>query len=160
VPGIVLALARPSVQWTLVDSVARKAAALESFVATLGLGGVTVSAHRAETVGRMAEHRERHDLVTARACAALPVVVEYAFPLLRPGGTLIAWKGAVTGDTPEVLAGGAAVDALGGGSVRLVDPGMPALGDHRFVVVRKGGPTPDAYPRRTGVAQRRPLGRT
>jgi 16S rRNA (guanine527-N7)-methyltransferase len=157
VPGIVLALARPSVRWLLVDSVARKAAALVSFVGALGLTTVTVSAERAETLGRDPAHREQYDLVTARACAALPVLAEYALPLLRPGGTLIAWKGALSEDAPEVLAGRGAVNTLGGGTVRVVDPGTPALGDHRLVVVEKGGATPDAYPRRPGVPQRRPL---
>jgi 16S rRNA (guanine527-N7)-methyltransferase len=157
VPGIVLALARASTRWLLVDSATRKAAALESFATALGLSGVTVSAERAEILGRHPEHRERYDLVTARACAALPVLAEYALPLLRPGGTLIAWKGALTDDSPELGRGRGAVDALGGGTVRVVDPGMAALGDHRFVVVIKGGPTLDAYPRRPGVPLRRPL---
>jgi 16S rRNA (guanine527-N7)-methyltransferase len=158
VPGIVLALARPSVRWLLVDSVARKAAALRSFVAELGLRGVAVSAERAEVLGRDPVQREAHDLVTARACAALPVLVEYALPLLRVGGTLIAWKGALSTDDPELVAGRAAVEALGGGAVRIVEPGVAALGGHRIVVVEKSGPTPDRFPRRSGVAVRRPLG--
>jgi hypothetical protein len=58
-----------------------------------------------------------------------------------------------------VQLGRRAVDALGGGTLRIVDPGMAALGDHRFVVVEKGEPTLDDYPRRPGVPQRRPLGR-
>ena len=158
VPGIVLALARPSVRWVLLDSVARKAQALASFTNALKLGHVTVSAERAETLGRDPGHRERYDLVTARACAALPVLAEYALPLLRPGGTLIAWKGALAEDGDEMRSGRVAVDALGGGTAQIVDPGVAALGDHRLVVVTKGGATPDAYPRRPGVPQRRPLG--
>jgi 16S rRNA (guanine527-N7)-methyltransferase len=157
VPGIVLALARPSVRWLLVDSVTKKAAALRSFVAELGLHGVAVSAERAETLGRDPTMREAHDLVTARACAALPVLVEYALPLLRVGGTLIAWKGGVSTSDPEVVAGTAAAEPLGGGTPRVVEPGVAALGAHRFVVVEKIGPTPDRFPRRSGVPLRRPL---
>jgi 16S rRNA (guanine527-N7)-methyltransferase len=157
VPGMVLALARPSIRWLLVDSVARKTAALESFVDTLALPNVAVLAARAEALGRDPAHRERYDLVTARACAALAVVVEYALPLLKPGGTLLAWKGALDEQDPEIVAGRAAVEALGGGSLRLVDPGMAALDGHRFVVVEKGGPTPGRFPRRPGVPVRRPL---
>ena len=93
VPGIVLALARPDWSWTLVDSVRKKADALRDFADALGLGNVAVRAERAETLGREAAHRERHDLVTARACAALPVVAEYALPLLAVNGALLAWKG-------------------------------------------------------------------
>lgn len=158
VPGIVLAIARPSVRWVLVESVAKKAAELHSFVEALRLPNVTVAATRAETLGRDTGHRERHDLVTARACASLPVLVEYALPLLRPGGTLIAWKGALNDDDLEVRSGRSAVEAVGGGSVRIIDSGVAALGRHRFVVVEKGGPTPDRYPRRAGIPARRPLG--
>ena len=158
VPGIVLALARPEVRWLLVDSVAKKADALRSFVAELGMSNVAVSSARAEELGRDPAHRERHDLVTARAVAALPVLIEYAIPLLRVAGTLVAWKGALTEADPEIAAGRTALDALGGGELRRVDPGLRALADHCLVVVEKGAPTPDAYPRRPGVAARRPLG--
>jgi 16S rRNA (guanine527-N7)-methyltransferase len=158
VPGIVLALARPSLHWVLVDSVARKAAALRSFVEELALSQVAISIERAEALGRDPGHREQHDLVTARACAALPVLVEYALPLLRVGGTLIAWKGRVSMGDQELVAGGAALETLGGGRLRIVDPEMAALGGHRFVVVEKLGPTPDRFPRRSGVPLRRPLG--
>ena len=158
VPGIVLALARPSIRWVMVDSVGKKAAVLRSFVAELGLSGVSVAAERAEILGRDPARREAHDLVTARACAPLPVLVEYALPLLRPGGTLIAWKARLAADDREVVAGRAAAEALGRGRLRLVEPGVAALAGHQFVVVEKMGPTPERFPRRPGVPLRRPLG--
>ena len=102
VPGIVLAIARPDVSWTLVDSVRKKADALRSFVSALGLPNVAVVAERAELLGRDPSHRERHDLLTARACAPLPVLAEYALPLLLVGGRVLAWKGRV--GTPELSA--------------------------------------------------------
>ena len=89
VPGIILALARPEMSWTLVDSVRKKADAMRGFAAELGLANVTVVAERAEVLGRDPAHRERYDLVAARACAALPVLVEYGLPLLRDGGSLL-----------------------------------------------------------------------
>jgi 16S rRNA (guanine527-N7)-methyltransferase len=113
VPGIVLAIARPGVHWTLVDSVRKKADALRSFVEALGLANVEVLADRAELLGR-GPNRESFDLVTARACAALPVLAEYGLPLLRVGGTLIAWKGPISAD--ELWAGAAASKLLGGGT--------------------------------------------
>jgi 16S rRNA (guanine527-N7)-methyltransferase len=156
VPGLVLALARPTISWTLVDSVGKKADALRGFAHALGLRNVAVLAERAETLGRDAEHRERHDLVTARACAALPVLVEYGLPLLRVNGSLLAWKGRLTA---QELAGGSAAAAELGGSPPDVRPaGLEALGDHRFVLVRKQHPTPSRYPRRPGEPARRPLG--
>ncbi len=156
IPGLVLALARPEVQWTLVDSVGKKADAMRGFVAALDLETILVLAERAEVLGRDASHRGRYDLVTARACAALPVLAEYALPLLRVGGTLLAWKGAISED--ELRAGSAASTALGGGTPEILSTGFDELGDHRFVVIEKLAPTPDGYPRRPGLASRRPLG--
>ena len=154
-PGIVLALARPSVRWTLVESVGKKAEALRSFVAELGLRNVEVRAERAELLGREPGARESFDVVTARACAALPVLVEYAMPLLAVNGSLLAWKGRI-GES-ELADGARAAELLGGGAPAVEPAGHPALGDHRFVLIRKERPTPDRYPRRPGIPSRRPL---
>lgn len=155
VPGIVLALARPDVSWTLVDSVRRKADVMRGFVDVLGLDNVTVIPERAEILGRDPDHRERYDVVTARACAALPVLVELALPLVRAGGALLGWKGSLSGE--ELRAGEAAATLLGGDAPEVRATGLAALGDHRFVLVRKAGQTPDRYPRRAGEAARRPI---
>jgi len=155
VPGIVLAIARPDVSWTLVDSVRKKADALRSFVAALGLANVTVVAQRAELLGRDPSHRARHDLVTARACAPLPVLAEYALPLLRAGGTVVAWKGRI--GAAELAAGNVAADLLGG-RLELRPSGITSLGDHRFALMTRERATPDRYPRRAGEPARRPLG--
>ena len=157
VPGIPLAIARPAVRWVLVDSVAKKADALRRFVEALGLRNVDVLAERAEALGRSPAHRERHDLVAARACAALPVLAELALPLMNIGGTLLAWKGPLNDDDEELTRGRAAITQLGGGAVRVVPAGPPSLGGHTFVVARKERPTPTKYPRRPGEPARRPL---
>lgn len=158
IPGLPLALARPDVRWTLVDSVGKKATILAEFVAALGLENVGVVADRAEVLGRDAAHREGYQLVTARACAALPVLAELALPLLAVGGSLLAWKGPLAEDDEEVRRGRAAIGQLGGGALRIVEPGVPALGGHRFVVVPKQRPTDARFPRRPGEPGRRPLG--
>jgi 16S rRNA (guanine527-N7)-methyltransferase len=154
VPGIVLALARPGMAWTLVDSVRKKADALTGFVEALDLRTVTVLAERAEVLGR-GPQRESFDLVTARACAAMPVIAEYALPLLRVGGWLLAWKGRI--EDEELAAGARASTELGGGSPILHGTSMPSLGDHSFVRVIKLAPTPARYPRRPGDPSRQPL---
>jgi 16S rRNA (guanine527-N7)-methyltransferase len=155
VPGIVLAIARPEIAWTLLDSVRKKVDALRQFVTELGLRNVEAVAERAEILGRDPDHREQYDLVTARACAALPALVEYAMPLLRVGGILLAWKGPL--GTDELRAGSAAAGVAGGGEPSVRPAGLAALGDHTFVLVRKERPTPDSLPRRPGEASRRPL---
>lgn len=156
VPGLVLAIARPDVRWTLVDSVRKKVDALRTFASDLGLENVEAVAERAEVLGRDPAQRGRTDVVTARACAALPVLVEYGLPLLRVGGRLVAWKGPIGQD--ELAAGGRAAAELGGAAPTVEMTGVPALGDHRFVVVEKVRETPARYPRRPGEPARRPLG--
>lgn len=85
-PGLVLAIALPQARLTLVDSVGRKAAAVQAMAASLGLGErVVVRCERAELSGRSRDCRGRFDWALARAVAAAPVVAEYLVPLLRPG---------------------------------------------------------------------------
>jgi 16S rRNA (guanine527-N7)-methyltransferase len=157
VPGLVLALARPDMAWTLVDSVGKKCDAMRGFAAALGLRSVTVIAERAESLGRDERHRERYDLVTARACAALPVLAEYALPLVAVGGALLAWKGPLAREDDELVGGSAAASLLGGGAPAIHDTGIRELGRHRLVLVPKERATPDRYPRRPGEPTRRPL---
>jgi len=156
VPGLVLALARPEQPWVLVDSVRKKADVLRDFVATLGIDNVEVISERAEVLGHDPAHRESQALVTARACATLPVLAEYALPLLSVGGTLVAWKGPISAD--ELHAGKAAAAACGGGAPSVLPSGFDELGEHRLVVIAKGKPTPHRYPRRPGEPGRHPLG--
>ena len=118
---------------------------------------MSVSDQRAETVGADPARRARHDLVTARACASLPVLVELAMPMLRVGGTLLAWKGPLAPGDDEVRRGEAAAAQLGAGAPRLASTGVAALGGHGFVLIDKHAETPQRFPRRPGVAARRPL---
>jgi 16S rRNA (guanine527-N7)-methyltransferase len=152
-PGLVLAAALPGARVALVESLGRKCAFLERAVAVAGLGNAEVVCRRAE---EWPEGHGRHDVVTARAVAPLAVLAEYAAPLLAPGGSLVAWKGAR--DPAEEAAGAAAAALLGleVAEVRRVHP-FPAAEQrhlHRYVKV---GPTPDRFPRRPGMARKRPL---
>jgi 16S rRNA (guanine527-N7)-methyltransferase len=157
VPAIPLAIARPDVEWLMVDSVRKKAAILEGFVAELGLRNVRVLAERAEDLGRDPGHRERYGVATARACAALPVLVELALPLVRVGGELLAWKGPLGDADNELRRGRVAAMQLGAGRISVHAAGLE-LGDHTFVVVPKRKATPAGFPRRPGEPSRRPLG--
>ena len=77
------------------------------------------------SLGRAAEHRERHDLVTARACAALPVLAELALPLLAVGGALLAWKGPLAAGDEELRARPRCRPELGGGAPSSSPPALP-----------------------------------
>ena len=152
-PGLVLAVARPEAQLWLVESVGRKCAFIRRAAALAGLTNVEAVHARAED---WAEGLAAHDLVTARALAPLAVLVEYAAPLLAMGGHLVAWKG--TRDATEeadALAAGAAT-GLAARTVLAV-PARPGA-DHRHLhVYAKVGETPARFPRRPGMARKRPL---
>jgi 16S rRNA (guanine527-N7)-methyltransferase len=153
-PGLALASALPDAWVALVESAARHCRYLERAVAAGGLANVSVVHARAE---EWPDGVGVHDVVTARALAALPVVCEYAAPLLVEGGVLVAWKGAVSDE--EAAAGAAAALELGleVGEVRSVSP-YPAAERRTLHVFRKVAPTPGRFPRRAGMAVKRPLG--
>ncbi len=96
------------------------------------------------------------DLVTARALAPLSVLAEYAAPLLRDHGVLVAWKG--RRDAQEEADGAYAAEQLGlePVEIRRVQP-FPAARDRHLHVMRKVAPTPPRFPRRPGMAAKRPL---
>ena len=145
-PGIPLAVAIPEARVLLVESVGKKAAFLRTAIAALGLDGrVTVAAVRAEALAAAGHQREAWGAVTIRAVAALPELVELAFPLLRPGGRLVAWKRGALDD--ELAAARRAIWTMGGGNLEVQATTVPELADHRLVVITKGGPTPRRFPR-------------
>ena len=153
-PGVVLASAVASAQVALVESAARRCAFLERLCAYAGIPGATVVHARAED---WREGLGTRDLVVARALAPLAVICEYAAPLLHLGGALVAWKGAV--QDAEAQAGARAADALGleAGEVVRSAPYAGSVA-HHLHVYHKVRETPPGYPRRAGVAVRRPLG--
>ena len=150
-PGLVLAIARPEAEVVLVESVGKKCAWLERTVEALDLENVRVVCARAEEL-----EEAPFDVVTARALAALPVLCEYAAPLLREGGSLVAWKGAVDGSEEADGLHAAEVLGLTREEVRSVEPyrGSKRRTLHVF---RKVARTPEGYPRRPGMAAKRPL---
>ena len=92
-PGLVLAIARPDVEVVLIDALAKRCRFLSETAAALGLNNVTVRHLRAEAAGRDKLLRAKCQVVTARAVAALPVLLELTLPLLAPQGLLLSMKG-------------------------------------------------------------------
>jgi 16S rRNA (guanine527-N7)-methyltransferase len=152
-PGLVLAAALPDAHVALVESVGRKCAWLERAIETMGLANAEVVNARAE---QWPAGLATNDLVTARAVAPLNVLVEYAAPLLVDRGALVAWKG--QRDTGEEADGAAAAARLGlePAQVLRVTP-FPSARDRHLYLYLKVGPTPNGYPRRPGMASKRPL---
>jgi 16S rRNA (guanine527-N7)-methyltransferase len=153
-PGLPLAVAL-DVPARLVDSVAKKARFLDVAAEALGRSDqITAEAARAEAMAGRATDREAWPVVTARAVAPLAELVELAFPLLLPGGALVAWK---RGDIDDELAAAArAGAALGGADLTLETPAPGILPGHRLVLVTKAGATPPGWPRDAAMRRRRP----
>lgn len=154
-PGIPLAAVLPVERSALVESVGKKAAFLETAVAATGLAPrVAVVAARSEELARDPRHRERWPAVTVRAVGGLDELVELAFPLLVPGGLLVAWKGGDIVD--ETAAAQRAMAAMGGGGIEALAVQAKGLEGHRLVVITKRGRTADGFPRDPAARRRRP----
>ena len=152
-PGLVLAAVLPAAEVVLVEAARRKCVFLRSAIAEMTLDNAEVACSRIEEWN---EGAARCDVVCARALAALPVLYEYAAPLLRQRGVLVAWKGAVPNDEAADADAAAAHLGLQHESVRTVVP-FPGSARRTLHVVRKVAPTPAKYPRRPGIATKRPL---
>jgi 16S rRNA (guanine527-N7)-methyltransferase len=158
-PGLVLAVALPFARVDLIESGRRKAAVIERLARAARIENARAVAARVEDWGGTdapVGGRGAYEAVTARALASLPVLVEYSAPLLRERGVLVAWKGAR--DAAEERAGSAAAELVGMGheGVERVEPFAGAENRHLFVF-RKVAPTPERFPRRPGMAAKRPL---
>jgi 16S rRNA (guanine527-N7)-methyltransferase len=152
-PGLVLAAALPDADVALVEANGRKCAFLARAAEAMGLANVSVVAERAES---WPDGLGRHDLVTARAVAPLAVLVEYAAPLMDLGGTLVAWKGRRDGAEDADGEAAAAATGLERVEVRPVRPWAGAEHLHLHVFAKIAS-TPNRYPRRPGMASKRPL---
>ena len=155
-PGMILAIARPDLSVTLLDSQQKRLRFLEAVTNSLGLDHVTLLHARAEDAARQTELRESFDLAAARAVAPLNVLCEYLLPFVRVGGSALCWKGPAL--TEEQETGRRAAFLLGG---RLKDPVFcPIEGrdwNHWIQPVEKRRTTPAEYPRKAGMPASHPL---
>jgi 16S rRNA (guanine527-N7)-methyltransferase len=153
-PAIPLAIANHDARFVLVEADGKKAGFLEEIGRELGLENITVMQERIEILGRKVEHRAQYDVLTARGLAALSVLIEWGLPLLKKEGVLIAWKG--PGLEAEIENSSYALKQLGGVIDRIekyeIDDKQRYL-----MFIKKIGDTPDRYPRKVGIAQKRPL---
>ncbi len=155
-PGLPLKIARPQMEITLLEAKKKRVQFLQHLVGRLGLSGIEIIRGRAEELGRQPGHREGYDLLLARAVATLPVLLEYALPLCRIGGILIAQKGPDVEE--ELKASQVALRVLGGQMREVRSLELPhSMGRRNLVVVEKVALTPGKYPRRPGVPAKRPL---
>jgi 16S rRNA (guanine527-N7)-methyltransferase len=158
-PGIPIAIARPDLRVTLLESTRKKCRFLEEVIARIPLPLVSVDCRRAEEAGRDQGTREAFDIATTRAVSELAVVAELCLPLIKLGGAALIMKGPRI--ESEIARAENAVTTLGGEveyarPFALPTPAGPA--ERVIVILRKVHPTPEKYPRAPGMPAKRPLG--
>ncbi len=158
-PGVPLGIARPQLAVTLLEATKKKINFLKHVREELDLQNLRLLSARAEEVGRDLEHREVFEIATARALAALPIVAEYCAPLVKVGGAILAMKGRL--EEEELAQGAAAGSELGlelRGVLEVKYSAELTQKERRLVVFEKVAATPENFPRRVGLARKRPLG--
>jgi len=154
-PGIPIAIVQPHLRVTLLEATGKKANFLRTVAAELPLQNVAVVSDRAETAGHDRAHRDRYDLVTARAVGPLNVMLEYTLPFAVIGGRVLAMKGRRA--EQELRDAGDAILLLGGGEINVYEALPDAEPDAVIVEITKERPTPRKYPRSAGTPKQDPL---
>lgn len=150
-PAIPLAIMRPDLRFTLVESTGKKARFLEETASDLGLKHVEIRAERAETLGRDPDYRASFHVATARAVAALPVLLELTAPLLKVGGQLLAMKGRKAQE--EIKKSRRVLELLHMRILRKEELDEDSI----LVRVKKDAATGKRYPRPPGTPAKTPL---
>ena len=138
------------------DSLQKRVGFLREMIKLLGLNGAEAIHGRAEELGQNQAFREKYDLVVSRAVAGLAVLVEYCLPLVKPGGVMLAYKGADA--EQEIEAARKAVAFLGGEIAEMETFALPLeMGKRSIILLKKVKQTPGAYPRKPGLPGKKPL---
>jgi len=155
-PGLPLKILCPEMRLTLLEATGKKVAFLKHLLSVLGLADVVVLAMRAEEAAHLPEYRESFEVVTSRAVAELPALLELTLPLCRIGGVVVAPK---KGDIQEEIGRSArALEILGGELTGVREITLPYIPDLRYlIVVTKTTLAPSTYPRRPGMPAKKPI---
>ncbi len=156
-PGLPLRIVCPGMRLTLVEATRKKVDFLEHLTQRLGITDVEIIHARVEELAHRPAYREQYDWAIARALAEMPTLAEYLLPLVRVRGAILAQKG--ENAPAEVHGAEEAIRILGGRVRRLVPVDLHGLAETRYlVIVDKVAATPEKYPRRPGIPEKRPLG--
>lgn len=156
-PGLVLKIAKPEIELTLLDSLNKRINFLREVCDEVGISGVEFVHSRAEDGGKNREYRGRFDTVVSRAVANLTVLSEWCIPFLKQGGYFLALKGPAADD--ELKDAKKAIGMLGGRVEDVIEAEIPYTDlKHKIIVIKKVGQTPMKYPRKPGIATKNPLG--
>lgn len=153
-PGMVLKIARPDIQLTLLDSLQKRLGFLDEVCNELGFDDVELIHSRAED-GSRTELRDSFDIAVSRAVASLNTLCEYDMPYVKVGGRFIAMKGKEAQE--EMAAAENAIHTLGGELLQKHDFILGEAGERSIIEIKKIAATPDAYPRRSKHIKNKPL---
>lgn len=153
-PCLPLAIATPQSTFSALDSVGKKMNAVQEMADTLGLNVKTFHG-RIEDFGHDQNFREQFDIVTARALAPWPVLLEYALPFVHIGGFFVAYQGPAIYDDLKTHKGLEKI--LGGTRPYVYEDQLETEEKRIFVVIKKEHATPKKYPRKNGVPRKSPL---
>ncbi|CAK9138664.1 unnamed protein product [Ilex paraguariensis] len=155
-PGLILAIACPGWNVTLLESLNKRCVFLKHTVSLTGLSNVHVIRDRAENLGQDSGFREVFDVVVARAVAEMRILAELCLPLVRVGGLFVAAKG--HDPQEEVRRAERAIHLMGASVLQTctVESHSPN-GQRTAIICLKGGPTPSKYPRDPGIPAKLPM---
>ncbi|NLY89281.1 MAG: 16S rRNA (guanine(527)-N(7))-methyltransferase RsmG [Firmicutes bacterium] len=155
-PGLLFALLFPEKRIFLLEANKKKARFLQGIKEEENLPMLSILPDRAENLGKEASYREQFSLVTARAVARLPELLELTLPFCRCGGFFLAYKGP---QAQQELAEAATACRVLGGRLHATYPyHLPwEKGERTLLLFAKVSPTPARYPRRPGIPKKRPL---
>ncbi|MED4583493.1 16S rRNA (guanine(527)-N(7))-methyltransferase RsmG [Brevibacillus choshinensis] len=155
-PSIPLKICFPHLKMTIIDSLNKRMNFLQHVASELGLENLNPVHGRAEERGQEPAHREKYQLVVARAVARMNLLSEFCLPFAKVGGHFIALKGAEM--TLELGEAKKAIKTLGG-KTRKVETFhlMEEAGERNIVIVEKVEATPKSYPRKAGIPAKKPL---
>ncbi|GAE26206.1 rRNA small subunit methyltransferase [Halalkalibacter wakoensis JCM 9140] len=155
-PSLPIKIMFPDIQVSIVDSLKKRIGFLEHLASELGLENVQFHHDRAETFGQNPDHREKYDIVTARAVARLSVLTELCLPLVKETGDFVALKGA--GASEELTDAKKAITLLGGKVISDDAFTLPIEESERHIIqIKKVKTTPKKYPRKPGTPNKLPL---
>ncbi|MBS4175197.1 16S rRNA (guanine(527)-N(7))-methyltransferase RsmG [Bacillus sp. FJAT-49736] len=155
-PSIPLKICFPEIKISIVDSLQKRISFLEHLAKELKLDQAYFYHDRAETFAKNKEHREKYDIVTARAVARMSVLNELCLPLVKIGGAFVAMKAANAKEELEAAQKG--IKILGGKIQEVYSFTLPFEESERnIIVIKKDKSTPAKYPRKPGTPNKMPL---
>ncbi len=152
-PGMVVCIARPDMQVTMIDGTNKKLEFIRSVCAELGISPSIIHS-RAEEAGQNKALRGSFDFAVARAVANLSNLGEYCIPFLKTGGAFIAMKGSRVDD--EIAEAGAFIKRLGGHIEEIKSFELGNTGERNLILIKKISQTPPKYPRPAAQIAKRP----